>query len=72
MVLQVHTHLVATGLINTKYLAWKKKAEAERTWAPAIKYFHAVISDVEELNKLITGEAGLTANATVADKSTDQ
>ena len=72
MVMQVQTHLGATGLVNTKYLAWKKKAAAECKWAPAKKYFRAVISDVDELNKLTTGEAGLTENAAVADKSTEQ
>ena len=72
MVMQVQTHLGATRLINTKYLAWKKKAVVERKWAPAKKYFRAEISDVEELNKLTTGEAGLTANAVVADKNTEQ
>ena len=30
MVLQVQTHLGATGLVNTKHLAWKKKAAADR------------------------------------------
>ena len=65
-------HLGATGLVNTKYLAWKKKASAERKWAPAKKYFRVAISNVEELNKLTTGEAGLTANAVVANKSTEQ
>ena len=72
MVLQVQTHLGATGLVNTKYLAWKKKAAAERKWAPVKKCFRAAISDVEELSKLTTGEAGLTENAAVANKSTKQ
>ena len=72
MVLQVQTHLRATGLFNTKYLAWKKKAAADRKWAPAKKYFRAALSDVEELSKLTTFEAGLTANAAVAIKSTEQ
>ena len=72
MVMQVQTHLGATGLVNTKYLSWKKKATAERKWALAKKYFRAAISDVEELSKLTTGKAGLTANAAVADKSTEQ
>ena len=72
MVMQVQTHLGATGLINTKYLAWKKKAAVERKWEPANKYFRAAISDVEDLNKLITGKAGLIANAVVADKNTEQ
>ena len=36
------------------------------------KDFCAAINDVEGLNKLTTGEAGLTANAVVADKNTDQ
>ena len=71
-VLQVQTHLGATGIFNTKYLAWKKKAAADRKWAPAKKYFRAALSDVEELSKLTTGKAGLTANAAVANKSTEQ
>ena len=43
MVLQVQTHLGATGIVSTKYLAWKKKAAADRKWAPAKKYFRAVL-----------------------------
>ena len=62
MVMQVQTHLGATGIVNTKYLAWKKKATADRKWAPAKKYFRAAISDVEELSKLTTGEAGITSH----------
>ena len=72
MVMQVQTHLRATVLVNTKYLACKKKAAAERKWAPAKKSFRAAISDVKELSKLTTGEAGLTANSAVADKRTNQ
>ena len=72
MVMQVKTHLGAMGLINTNYLAWKKKSAVERKWAPEKKYYRAAISDVEEPNKLTTGEAGLTANAVVADKNTEQ
>ena len=72
MVLQVHTHLGSTGIVNTKYLAWKKKAASERKWASANKYFRAAISNIKELSKLTTGKSGLTANATVADKSTEQ
>ena len=72
MVMQVQTNLGAIGLVNTKYLACKKKSTAERKWGLAKKYFRAAISDVEELNKLTTGEASLTANATVANKSTKQ
>ena len=72
MVMQVQTHLGSRGLVNTKYLAWKKKAAAERKWAPAKKYFRTAISDVEELSKLTAGEAVFTANAAVTDKSTEQ
>ena len=70
MVMQVKTHLGATVLINNKYLAWKRKAAVERKWAPAKKYFRAAIIIVEELNKLTTGEASLTANSVIADKNT--
>ena len=46
MVIQVHTHLGATGLINNKYLVWKKKAAVECKWAPAKKYFRAEVRNV--------------------------
>ena len=70
MVLQVQTHLGATGIVNTKYLAWKKKAAAE--WDPANKYFRTALSNVVELSKITTGEASLTENAAVSNKSTKQ
>ena len=72
IVMQVQTHLRSTEIINTKYLACKKKAASERKWAPAKKYFCAVISNIEELNKLTTAKAGLTENAAVADNRTEQ
>ena len=72
MFMQVQTHLGATGLINTKYLTWKKKATVEHTWAPAKKYFLVLVSDVEELKKLTTGEASLTANPVVGNKDMEQ
>ena len=70
MVSQIQTHLGDTGLVNTKYLAWKKKAAADRKWSPAKTYFHVALSKAKELSKLTTGKAGLTANA--ANKSTEQ
>ena len=72
MVMQVKTQLGATRLVNTNYLAWKKKAAVERRWAPAKKYFRATISDVVDLNKLTTSKASLIANAAVSNKSTEQ
>ena len=72
MVMQVQTHLGATGLINTKYLAWKKQATVERHWAPVKKYFRVAIRNNEEPKKLTNGEAGLTVNAVVADNNTEQ
>ena len=72
MVMQMQTHLGATGLVNTKYLAWNKKAAVEHKWAPKKKHFCAVISEVEKLNKLTTGKASLAAIAATADKSTEQ
>ena len=47
-------------------------AAAEHKWAPAKTYFCAAISDVEDMRKLTTGEAGLKANAAVADKSIEE
>ena len=70
MFVQVQTHLRSMGLINIKYLLWKKNAAAERKWAPAKKYFRAAISNVDDLNKPTTGKAGLTANSVVDDKNT--
>ena len=72
MAMQVQTHLGATGIINNKYLAWKKKAAAERKWAPANKYLRVAIRDVKDLNKLTTSEAGLTSKVVSANKTTEQ
>ena len=63
MIMQVQTHLGATGTVNNKYLTWKKKAAVEHKWAPKKKHFCAVISEVEKLNKLTTGKASLAAIA---------
>ena len=52
-------------MINTKYLAWKKKAIPERNWKDGKKYFRSELNDVEDINKLTTGEAGLTLNAAI-------
>ena len=62
MVLQMQTHLGSTGMINSKYLKWKRMTKTERNWKDGKKYFREALGDVEDLNKLTTGEAGLTAN----------
>jgi len=63
MVLQLQTHIGATGLVNSRYLRWKKKPIRDRTWALAKKEFREALSDVGIINKLTTAESGLTANA---------
>ena len=62
MVLQMQTHLGSTGMINSKYLKWKRMTKIEGNWKAGKKFFRAALGDVEDLNKLTTGEAGLTAN----------
>ena len=52
-------------MVNTKYLAWKKKTLIERNCKDRKKYFRLALNDVEDINKLATGEAGLTANAVI-------
>ena len=52
-------------MINTNYLAWKKKALPEHNWKDGKKWFSSALNDVEDINKLTTGEAGLTLNVAI-------
>ena len=55
MVLQMQTHLGATGMIISKYLMWKKMSRENRNWKYGKKYFRAALRYVEDTNKLTTG-----------------
>jgi hypothetical protein len=72
MVLQLQTHIGATGLVNSRYLKWKKKPLASRTWPLAKTEFRDALSDVGVINKLTTAEAGLTANSAVNRRKTTE
>ena len=65
MVVQLQTHLGATGMMNGKYLKWKSKPLHSCGWKPAKIWFHNALNDVDAINKLTAGEAGLTANAAI-------
>ena len=65
MVVQLQTHLGATGMMNGKYLKWKSKPLHNRGWKPAKIWFRNALNDVDAINKLTAGEAGLTANAAI-------
>ena len=41
---------------------------ADRTWTEAKRFVRKALGDAEEINKLTTGEAGLTANSSVTKK----
>ena len=65
MVVQLQTHLDATGMMNGKYLKWKSKPLHNRGWKPAKIWFRDTLNDIDAINKLTVGEAGLTANAAI-------
>ena len=72
MILQMQTHLGATGMISTKYLKWKKMSQAKRNYKDEKKYFRVALGYVEDINKLTTGESGITANNVSNIQSTEQ
>ena len=69
MVLQLQLNIVKTGMVNLAYTKWKNQPNDERTWKKAKLWFCRALKDMETINKLPTGEAGLTANAVVKQKS---
>ena len=70
--MQFQTHIGTTGIINTKYLAWKKKAIPGRNWKDREKYLRSALNNVEDINKLTTGEAVLTAKAAIKQQDAKQ
>ena len=70
--MQFQTHIGTTGIINTKYLAWKKKAIPGRNWKDGEKYLCSALNNVEDINKLTTGEAVLTAKAAIKQQDAKQ
>ena len=65
MVVQLQNYLGAMGMIKGNYLKWKAKPLNSRRWKPAKIWFRDALNNVEEINKLTAGKAGLTANADV-------
>ena len=65
LVMQLQLHIGKTGTVNTAYTKWKQKPMADRSWTIAKTFFRKALGDAEEINKLTTGEAGLTANSVV-------
>ena len=50
----------------------KKKTLPERNWKDRKKYFLLALNNVEDINKLTTEEAGLTANAAIKQQDSEQ
>ena len=71
MVVQPQTHLDATGMINGKYLKWKANPLNSRGWNPANIWFCDALNNVDSINKLNAGKAGLTANAVVGRSNSE-
>ena len=65
LVMQLQLHIGKTGTVNTAYTKWKQKPMADRNWTTAKTFFRKALGDAEEINKLTTGEAGLTANSVI-------
>ena len=72
MVLQIQLHLGKTGMVNSAYTKWKKKPSADRTWKNATVWFRKALKDMETINKLTTGEAGLTANSAIKKQNAEE
>ena len=70
MVLQLQLHLGKTGMVNTAYTKWK--SASNRTWTNAKTWFRKALREKEDINKLTTGEAGLTANSVVKTKAAER
>ena len=71
MVVQLQTHLGATGMMNGKYLKWKMKPINSRGWKPGKIWFRDALNDVDAINKLTAGEAGLTSNSAVGRSNSE-
>ena len=65
LVQQLQLHIGKTGLVNTSYTKWKEKPKPQQTWIAAKIWFRKALGDAEDINKLTTGEAGLTANSVI-------
>ena len=59
------------GIMNGKYLKWKAKPLNNRGCNPARVWFRNALNDVDIINKLTAGEAGLTANAAVGRSNSE-
>ena len=59
MIVQLQTHLGATGMINGKYLKWKVKPLNSRGWKTAKIWFRNALNDVDAINKLTTANAAI-------------
>ena len=69
MLLRPIVDQIKTGMVNSAYTKWKTQPDDERTWKKAKLWFFRALKDVETINKLTTGEAGLTANSITKKKS---
>ena len=58
-------------MMNGKYLKWKSKRLNNRRWKPAKIWFCNALTDIDAINKLTSGEAGLTANAAVGRSNSE-
>ena len=71
IVFKIQTRLGTIVMISSKYLKWKKMSQANLNWKDGNKYFRGPLWDVEEINKLATGESGLTANNVINKEPTE-
>ena len=70
MVLQLQLHLGKTGMVNTAYTKWKSASNC--TWINTKSWFRRALQEKKDINKLTTGEEGLTANLAVKKKASEQ
>jgi len=62
MVLQLQIHMGKSGMVNGAYTKWKRKATADRQWAPGKIFFRQAIKEAGNITKL-AGESEFSANS---------
>ena len=62
MVLKLQIHMGKSGMVNGAYTKWKRKASADRKWAPGKIFFRLAIKEAGNITKL-AGESDFSANS---------
>eukprot|EP00957_Ditylum_brightwellii_P075818 5763157-Ditylum_brightwellii.AAC.1 len=62
-------HIGQTGLFKEKYLEWKQRNIAKKTWNSFKTFWNREFADYETINKITAKSNGLGAHATVEEQN---